>query len=220
MTQKGDNPMTQKQEYLLHEQVLPGAATATQLIAVGGTPYEDLMNALASDHEIATMDRFKALIQLAVQHQSDAAAAYPAPIEASLILIATSLVPAATVTNTAYSTVDDALDALIGNEYTHHILDRKTLQPVTAHYSGVDSEGMTLQKCLLKGDYKVPKKFKQNRILFSSDEDLDEVGAQTKLYVLLTTYVGGIDANERIMLSGFHDIWYNVQTKKLVHLTD
>jgi hypothetical protein len=79
---------------------------------------------------------------------------------------------------------------------------------------------MIAQKVYLRGDYKVPKKFKQNRILFSSDEDLDEVGAQTKCYVLLTTLASGIDANERIELVGFHDIWYNVQRKRVVHLTD
>jgi hypothetical protein len=166
------------------------------------------------------MNRFKLEVQLSLQHQSDAAAVYPAPIEALLLLIATSLVPAATENNTAYSTVDDALNALIGNEYTYHVLDRRPLQPTYGHYSGVDSEGMIAQKVYLRGDYKVPKKFKQNRILFSSDEDLDEVGAQTKCYVLLTTLASGIDANERIELVGFHDIWYNVQRKRVVHLTD
>lgn len=212
--------MVQKYNLLLHEKITPAGAFATKLIAINSAPFEDILNTYAGDHEMASMERFQVDIQLQINDYLDSGIINGNPAEVFLILLASSLVPSAQESNTAYASVDDAMDALVTNEYTLHVLDRKPLRTVSWLYKMTETEGCVSYAQRLRGTYKVPKRFKKDRILFSSDEDLDEVGAQSKCYLLITGPASGFGANSRIDIAGFQDIWYNVREKKITNLTD
>lgn len=192
--------MKQTRNLITQSSVAEAANHTNILLLPVGSSNESWLNGYASDGERAR------LVEIAYKARLRQVAATQRLGQLWLVMVATSAALVATAENTARSSIEEVLDALIGNEYSYQVLAHEFVTPilVKSDLTAFIHEGS------IQATYTPPK---GNTGLFVSDEQLDE--PETNSYLCLIVTWDQADAADTRFVSHWVKISYEVSQRPL-----